>query len=120
MFDFILSTLVANNKDALGALFLDGTGETVDLVCSEYSPYEMKVVGAYLGIYLRRFERLLSTGNLGELQVLHIEKQGLHIYVVPLPDGYCLALVQRHPSLVAQARASLGEAVEQLKRELFP
>lgn len=120
MFDFILSTLVANNKDALGALFLDGTGETVDLVCSDYQPYEMKVVGAYLGIYLRRFEKLLSGSNLGDLQVLHIEKRGLHIYVVPLPDGYCLALVQRHPALIAQARASLGEAVDQLKRELFP
>jgi hypothetical protein len=39
--------------------------------------------------------------------------------VVPLPDGYSLALVQKHPALVAQARASLGEAVEQLARELF-
>lgn len=120
MFDFILSTLVANNKDALGALFLDGTGETVDLVCSDYQPYEMKVVGAYLGIYLRRFEKLLAGSNLGDLRVLHIEKRGLHIFVVPLPDGYCLALVQRHPALIAQARASLDEAVDQLKRELFP
>jgi hypothetical protein len=80
----------------------------------------MKVVGAYLGIYLRRFEKLLAGGDLGDLRVLHIEKRDLHIYVVPLPDGYCLALVQRHPALVAQARASLNEAVDQLKAELFP
>jgi len=119
MFDFILTTLLANNKDALGALFLDGTGETVDLACGDFSPYEMRVIGAYLGIYLRRFEKLLAGNRLGELRMVHIEKRGLHIYVVPLPDGYCLALVQRHPALVAQARASLGEAVEQLKRELF-
>jgi hypothetical protein len=119
MFDFVLSTLLASNKDALGALFLDGTGETVDLVCGDFSPYQMRVIGAYLGIYLRRFEKLLAGNGLGELRMVHIEKRGLHIYVVPLPDGYCLALVQRHPALVAQARASLGEAVEQLKRELF-
>lgn len=116
----MLANLIANNKDALGALFLDGTGETVDLACSELAPYEMKVVGAYLGIYLRRFEKLLTAGDLGDLRVLHIEKRDVHIYVVPLPDGYCLALVQRHPALVSQARSSLSEAVDQLKRELFP
>jgi hypothetical protein len=119
MFHYVLANLLANNKDALGALFLDGSGETVDLACADFSPYEMKVIGAYLGIYLRRFEKLLAGNDLGELRVMHIEKRGLHIYVVPLPDGYCLALVQRHPALVAQARNTLGEAVEQLKHELF-
>ena len=119
MFDFVLTTLLANNKDALGALFLDGTGETVDLACSDFSPDDMKIVGAYLGIYLRRFEKLLAGNGLGELKVVHIEKRGLHIYMAPMPDEYCLALVQKHPALVAQARASLAEAVEQLKHELF-
>lgn len=120
MFHFVLANLLANNKDALGALFLDGTGETVDLACADFSPYEMKVIGAYLGIYMRQFERLLEGHELGGLRLLHIQKRNVHIYVVPLPDGYCLALVQRHPALVAQARHSLGQAVEELKRELFP
>jgi hypothetical protein len=119
MFHYVLANLLANNKDALGALFLDGTGETVDLACADFSPYEMRVIGAYLGIYLRRFQKLLAGNGLGDLRIVHIEKRGLHIYVVPLPDGYSLALIQRHPALVAQARASLGEAVEQLKGELF-
>ena len=119
MFQYVLANLLANNKDALGAIFLDGTGETVDLACADFSPHEMKVVGAYLGIYIRHFERLLTSNALGELKVLHIEKHGIHIYVVPLPDGYSLALVQKHPALVAQARASLTEAVAQLTHELF-
>ncbi|MFL6198872.1 MAG: hypothetical protein ACJ76J_06830 [Thermoanaerobaculia bacterium] len=119
MFHYVLANLIANNKDALGAIFLDGTGETVDLACADFSPYEMKVVGAYLGIYIRRFEKLLAGHALGGLKVLHIEKRAIHIYVVPLPDGYSLALVQKHPALVAQARASLTEAVAQLSRELF-
>jgi hypothetical protein len=111
MFHYVLANLLANNKDALGAIFLDGTGETVDLACADFSPHEMKVVGAYLGIYIRHFDRLLTGNDLGGLKVL--------IYVVPLPDGYSLALVQKHPALVAQARASLGKAVEQLTNELF-
>lgn len=119
MFQTVLANLLASNKDALGVLFLDGTGETVDLACGDFSRDDMKIVGAYLGIYLRRFEKLLAGNGLGELRTVHIEKRGMHIYMVPMPDQYCLALVQKHPALVAQARHSLGEAVEQLKHELF-
>ncbi len=119
MFQYVLANLLANNDHALGALFLDGTGETVDLACADFSPYEMRVIGAYLGIYLRQLERVLANNDLGEPRMIHIEKRALHIYVVPLPDGYHLALVQSHPALVGHARASLNEAVEQFKRELF-
>ena len=119
MFQFVLANLLANNNDALGALFLDGTGETVDLACADFSPYEMRVIGAYLGIYLRQLERVLANNELGETRMIHIEKRALHIYVVPLPDGYHLALVQRHPALVGRARESLNDAVQQLVRELF-
>jgi hypothetical protein len=67
VFQYVLANLLANNDHALGAIFLDGTGETVDLACgSGYSPYEMKVIGAYLGIYLRQLEKLLATNDLGE------------------------------------------------------
>jgi hypothetical protein len=120
MFHYVLANLLANNKDALGAIFLDGTGETVDLACATgFSPYEMRVIGAYLGIYLRQLEKVLANNDLGEPRMIHIEKTALHIYVVPLLDGYHLALVQRHPALVAHARETLSSAVEQLKRELF-
>jgi predicted regulator of Ras-like GTPase activity (Roadblock/LC7/MglB family) len=120
-FEYVLANLLANNDHALGALFLDNTGETVDLACGDgFTPYEMRVVGAYLGIYLRQMEKLLANNDLGEARMIHIEKRDLHIYVVPLPDGYHLALVQRHPALVGRARATLNDAVEQLTRELFP
>jgi hypothetical protein len=119
-FRYVLANLIANNERSLGALFLDPGGETVDLACgADFSPYQIRVIGAYLGIYLRQLGRLLAANELGEPRMIHIEKKALHIYVVPLPDGYSLALVQRHPALVAHARASLGEAVAQLRRELF-
>jgi hypothetical protein len=46
VFQFILANLLANNDRAVGVLFLDGTGETVDLACSEFTPYDMRIVGA--------------------------------------------------------------------------
>ena len=120
VFQYVLGNLLAQNERALGALFLDGSGETVDLACADFSPYEMRVIGAYLGIYLRHVERLLSSSRLGTPTLMMIEKRALHIHVVSLPDGYFLALVQRPPALVARVRRSLLEAAEQLKRELFP
>lgn len=119
MFHYVLANLIANNEEALGALFLDDNGETIDLACSRYSPSEMRVVGAYLGIYLRGLQRFLTRNELGEVRLIHIEGEKAHIYIVPLPDGYHLALVQRHPALVARARESLYQAVEQLRTELF-
>jgi len=120
VFQYVLANLLAHNDHALGALFLDGTGETVDLACgTDFSPYEMKVIGAYLGIYLRQLERLLANNDLGEARMIHIEKKALHIYVVPLPEGYHLALVQGHPAMVAHAKETMALAVEQLRQELF-
>lgn len=120
VFQYVLANLLAHNDHALGALFLDGTGETVDLACgTDFSPYEMRVIGAYLGIYLRQLERLLASNDLGEARMIHIEKKALHIYVVPLPEGYHLALVQGHPAMVAHAKETMNLAVEQLRQELF-
>jgi hypothetical protein len=120
VFQYVLANLLANNDHALGALFLDGSGETVDLACGAgFTPYEMRIIGAYLGIYLRQLEKVLANNDLGETRMIHIEKKAVHIYAVPLPDGYHLALVQRHPALVAHALESLHSAVDQLKSELF-
>ena len=119
MFQYVLANLLANNDHALGALFLDDNGETVDLACAGYTPYQMRVVGAYFGIYLRQIEKVLTATEVGQPRMIHIEKKVVHIYAMPLPDGYYLVLVQRHPALVARARATMTEAAAQLTRELF-
>ena len=118
-YQYVLANLLANNEEALGVLFLDPGGETVDLACADLSHYEMRVIGAYLGIYLRQLDRLLRQNDLGNLQLVHIEKSAVHIYAMPLPDGYFVALVQRQPALVARARTTLEVAVGQLRAALF-
>jgi hypothetical protein len=118
-FQFILANLLAQNDDAVGVLFLDDTGETVDLACAEFSPYQMRVVGAYVGIYLRQTERFLETSQYGAARCLHVEKDSLHVYTMPLPDGYYLVLVQRRPALTAKAIRTMEVACSQLHQELF-
>lgn len=118
-FQYTLANLLAANRGALAVLFLDETGETVDLACADFTPYEMKIVGAYFGIYLRQIAETLSGGGFGDTDVLHIERDGLHFFAATLPDGYYLVLVQRRPALVSQARRSLAVACEEITREIF-
>ena len=117
-FEYILANLLAETG-AAGVLFLDGTGETVDVVCSDFTPYEMRVLGAYLGIYLKQVGTALGQWEMGSPRLVHIEKDRLHIYAQPLPEGYYLVLVQRRPALVGKARIQLGRAGDQLTQTLF-
>jgi hypothetical protein len=114
-FQYILANLLAQNDGAVGVMFLDGTGETIDMQCADFPPYQMKVIGAYLGIYQRQIEKFLEA----EPQMLHIEKDSLHIYCMALPDEYYLVLVQRRPAIVGRARATMTEAADQLRAALF-
>ncbi len=118
-FQYTLANLLAANDGAIAVLFLDDSGEVVDLACSQYSPYDMKVLGAYVGIYLRQMDDFLTQASLGSPQGLHIEKSGIHFYATGLPDGYYLVLVQRPPALVARALKTLENARQELEREIF-
>lgn len=118
--EYILANLLAANDRAQGALFLDESGETVDLACSEdLTPYQARVIGAYLGIYLRQLEKVCDRNRWGRPQQMHIEKEGIHIYAQALPEGYYVVLLQSRPGLVAEARRSLAGAVGDLRREFF-
>jgi hypothetical protein len=118
-FQPILDDVLARNRDAVGVLFLDDSGETVDVACASISPDDMRLLGAYVGIYLRQVARFLSPDQHGAVRWLQIEDRDLNVYTVPLRDGYHLVLAQKSPSLTAVARRTMEEARERLVRELF-
>jgi predicted regulator of Ras-like GTPase activity (Roadblock/LC7/MglB family) len=118
-FQYILANLLADTEGAVGVLFFDETGETVDLASSELAPYDLRVLGAYLGIALRQLRRALDDTGAGDPQLLHVERSGLHVYAVSLTDGYTLAVVQRPPALTARLRMRLTAAAQELERQVF-
>lgn len=118
-FQYTLANLLAQNDGALAVIFLDETGETVDLACADRAPYQMKLAGAYLGIYLRQVASTLGGAGFGEPEFIHIERDAAHFYCIPLPDGYYLVLVQQRPGLTAVARRTLVRARDELTREIF-
>lgn len=114
-----LDRLLRANDGASAVLFLDDSGEVIDLVCSAYDPYSMKIVGAYVGIYLRQLRSLLARAEMGEPRLLHIEKEKAHFYAAALPDGYYLVLIQDRPALVARACETLDQARREITEEIF-
>src|SRR5688572_13661456 len=95
----VLKQLLDEAPAALAALFLDESGEVVEMVAGDLPEEEIRIVGAYLGIHLRQIGRILADARLGEPRWLLLEKDALHVHVLPLPDGYYLVLVQRRPEI---------------------
>ena len=118
-FQYTLANLLASNDGAIAVLFLDETGETVDFACADHTPFQMKLAGAYVGIYLRQLNEVLRAGALGAAEILHIEKEDVQLHAAPLPDGYYLVMVQQQPALVARARETLLKARTEIAREIF-
>jgi hypothetical protein len=79
----------------------------------------MKIMGAYMGIYLRQMEALAERLDAGVPDVMHIEKDKIHLFTAQLPDGYHLILVQRRPAVVAISRRTLLQARDEIAREIF-
>lgn len=118
-FQYVLANLLADAPEAVAVLFLDDSGETVELACTEGDPYDLRISGAYFGIYLRRIHTNLEQTESGELREFHIELEHLQYQIAPLPDGYSLILVQTRPARVALGRQMLASAAEQMRREVF-
>lgn len=118
-YQYILANLLAKNEGALAVLFVDEVGETIDLASTEYTPHDVKVLGAYVGIYQRQLTDMAASSAIGELELVHIEKDSIHLFAMPLPDGYSLVLVQRRPALVARASETMRAARAEMAREIF-
>ena len=118
-FQYVLANLLAAHPDALGVIFLDDAGETIDLASVEYPPFDLQVLGAYLGIYLRQLGELTERSDAGSPRFVHIELANAHLYITALPDGYYLAMVQRSRGIPAATTRSLNHAAEELRREVF-
>lgn len=116
MFRMILHELVATTSGALAAVFLDYEGETVELVCDhDLSDHDLRIVGAYQGIFLAQLRNLCSHVDLGNPQRFKIEFTESKILSYDLKDGYYVVLL-------ADARANEGIAwrhLEQCREKLL-
>jgi len=116
-FEKILQDLVREDG-AAGAIFVDDSGETVDLATSEGGD-EMRLIGAYAGIYLRQARRFSANEGLGDVSMILIRCRGLQLQVLRLREGYSLILVRREPYIEALSRYRMERAGQAIEREAF-
>lgn len=117
-FNYLLTNLLVDIPEAVGAIFLDDDGETVDFVTRHGEPFDLKVEGAYQGIFGRQLDSTISTAGIGDLECFVVEGDELATLTHILPAGYYVVLVARKPIARARAQHHLRQTAKMLAREI--
>lgn len=115
----ILHELVATTRGALAALFLDWEGETVELVCEhDLSDHDLRIVGAYHGIFLTELRRLCAAADAGQPDRFKLEFAKAKFLSCDLKDGYYLVLLVDPSAVEGLAWRQLAACREKLLAEM--
>ncbi|MEP0775428.1 MAG: roadblock/LC7 domain-containing protein [Acidobacteriota bacterium] len=117
-FHYLLTNLMADVPGLRGAIFVDPEGEAIEHVSRDGGLYELKLEGAYHGIFLRRASQLASVVGAGELERLVVAGSGLQVVTTALKDGYYLVLVLDAGAPISSLRGPMQRTVAALNREI--
>jgi len=117
-FNYLLTNLLVDIPEAIGAVFLDEEGETIECVTRNGDPYQLKVEGAYHSIFKRRMEDAVRDLSLGSLNSYTIAGENLTALTQVLPEGYYVVLVLDRDGSQGKARFHLHRAAKVIEREL--
>ena len=118
-FNYLLTNLLVDVPEALGAIFLDDEGETVDFVTRHGEPFDLKVEGAYQGIFVRQLVASLAAAAIDGLETFMVVGSELATLTHLLPDGYYVVLVARIPVASGRAQHHLRRTARLIARELL-
>jgi predicted regulator of Ras-like GTPase activity (Roadblock/LC7/MglB family) len=120
-FGRILQQLVRRTHGALGALFVDYEGETVEVVTDrplDADVHDLRVIGAYQGIFLTRLREVADKLPIGHPKSFKIEFERTVILSCDVKDGYYLVLVIDHEAVEGVAWHRLAECRSALLAEM--
>jgi predicted regulator of Ras-like GTPase activity (Roadblock/LC7/MglB family) len=121
VFRQILQELVTSTPGAIGALFLDWEGETVELIGErpfDADEHDLKIVGAYQGIFLTQLRELCARVEAGQPHRFKIDFEAKRVLSCDLKDGYYVVLVVDTSANEAVAWRALEGCKERLMLEL--
>ena len=81
---------------AIGALFLDWEGETVEMLGArpfDADDHDLKIVGAYQGIFLTQLRDMCTRIDAGTPHRFKVEFETMRVLSCDLAEGYYLVLV---------------------------
>lgn len=121
MFQQILLDMIRETSGALGAIFLDWEGETVEMVTDrplDADDHDLKIIGAYQGIFLTQLRKLCEEIEVGRPERFKIEFARTRIFSCDLKDGYYLVLVADETTNEGIAWQHLGKCRDRLLPEI--
>lgn len=92
----ILAGVLESTGGAIGALFLDSEGESVEVVSArpfDTDDHALRIIGAYAGIFLSQLRRITESTDSGTAIRYKIDFAASRIFCRVLRDGYYLVLV---------------------------
>ena len=95
-FQPILRELVMSTPGAIGALFLDWEGETVEMLGArpfDADDHDLKIVGAYQGIFLTQLREMCIRTDAGTPHRFKVEFATMTVLSCDLAQGYYVVLV---------------------------
>ena len=117
-FSYLLTNLLVDVPQAVGAIFVDPQGEAVEWVTRHDNPFDLKVEGAYHSIFMRQLEQLTTSVDAGPIDSFVIEGSRLVTLTQALPDGYYVVLVVDRIGSRAHALHQLRRAAEVIANEI--
>lgn len=117
-FNYLLTNLLADVPEALGAIFLDHEGEAIEWVTRHGEPYEIKVEGAFHSVFKRRLAAPLEGAGGGDIRAYELVGKRLTALTRVLTDGYYVVLVMERGGPMARARYRLERVARILEREI--
>lgn len=96
LFRQILLELLQSTDGSLGALFLDWEGECVEVVTErpfDADDHDLRVIGAYQGIFRTQLRKLCESIDGGDPLRLKMDFAATKVLTCDLKDGYYLVLV---------------------------
>ena len=117
----ILHELVSSTNGALGAIFLDQEGETVEVLTDrplEADDNDLMVIGAYSGIFLTQLRNLCNDTGLGRLDRFKLDFESTTVLTCDLKDGYYVVLLVDASANEGMAWQRLVACRDRLLREM--
>ncbi len=118
-FHYLLTNLLVDVPEAIGAIFLDAEGEAVEWVIQgSGDPFQLKIEGAYQAVIKRQLDAAVVGTGAGALQSYAFVGHKLATLTELLPDGYYVVLVAHRTGSLGLARYHLRRAAEVLADEI--
>jgi len=114
----ILKNLVESMPGAIGAVFADYEGETVDFYSSNDEPYQLKVIGAHNCAILNLINKAQKKVRGGDVSTVTLKMDNFSIIITPVKQGYYLLVTLKNSSMMEKACYRIKKAVKALIDEM--